>query len=296
MTSENHALPLQVEADQTASSQDIASGRNTRFLWTGFGFVALMLIGLWAPANVITPTHNFAFLTVPSSVLRGAPPSLSKSPPSVSFGYPVDIAQKRRVAPRVNLIKRATADMGSSSKGLTPGAQQKYPIDRIKYPIVNMDQRRVGPQMSSSTQSTADVEVETSTEEGLITEVERWDQFERLVAGTSEDDSVLVVKFYYKGCQACRAMAPRFLKFSQEYSDKKIRFAQVEVMLNKGIARKLQVRKTPSVHFYVDGKKEEDFPCGPKKVNVLKERLDDYKENGIAAVAHSTTRDTDPAP
>ena len=39
----------------------------------------------------------------------------------------------------------------------------------------------------------------------------------------------------------------------------------------------------PSVHFYHDGNKIEDFVCGPKKIPVLKERLKDYSSNGIAA-------------
>ena len=39
----------------------------------------------------------------------------------------------------------------------------------------------------------------------------------------------------------------------------------------------------PSVHFYHAGDKVEDFVCGPKKIPVLKERLEDYVNNGIAA-------------
>lgn len=308
MASENHPLPLQVETDQTALSQDVASGRSTRFLWTGFGFAALMLIGLWAPANVITPNHNFAFSwAVPGSLLRGMSPR-SNSPPGAPIGYPVYSGEKRRVGPRLNLIKKNSADMETSSKGgVTPGAQKKYPIDRIKHPIRNMDKRRVGPRMDFSKEdSVADMEIahydgqpertKTSTNEGLIHEVEGYADFKRLVEETSGDDSVLVVKFYFKGCSACRAMAPRFLKFSKDYAGKKIRFAQVEIKVHAGIGRKFGVSKTPAVHFYVDSKKEEDFLCGPKKVNILKERLDDYNENGIAAVAHSTMHDTDIAP
>jgi elongation factor G len=45
---ENPSFPLQVETDQTASSQDVASQKHIRFLWTGLGFAGLMLIGVSA--------------------------------------------------------------------------------------------------------------------------------------------------------------------------------------------------------------------------------------------------------
>lgn len=43
---------MQVETDQAALSQDVASGRSTRFLWTGLGVAVLMLLGVsaWAVA------------------------------------------------------------------------------------------------------------------------------------------------------------------------------------------------------------------------------------------------------
>lgn len=58
----NPALPLQVETDQTGSSQDVssddvASGKNTRLLWMGFGFAVLMLIGLSAHAFLPLVSH-----------------------------------------------------------------------------------------------------------------------------------------------------------------------------------------------------------------------------------------------
>jgi hypothetical protein len=58
---EKASLFLQLETDQVALSQDVASQRNTRFLWTGFGFAALMLIGV--PAFVLVPSASHASAT-----------------------------------------------------------------------------------------------------------------------------------------------------------------------------------------------------------------------------------------
>lgn len=48
LSDENPSFPLQVEAHQTASSQDVAPERSFRFLWTGLGFAGLILVGVSA--------------------------------------------------------------------------------------------------------------------------------------------------------------------------------------------------------------------------------------------------------
>jgi len=57
---ENASRSLQVEADQLVLPQDVASGRGTRFLWTGFGFGVLLLIGLSSCALVSISSHDSA--------------------------------------------------------------------------------------------------------------------------------------------------------------------------------------------------------------------------------------------
>lgn len=89
LPNENASLSLQVEADQPVLSQDVASGRGTRFLWTGFGFGVLVLIGL-ACALVPISSHDSAkpsrlfpevatFVSVPTmSAMAKKKSSLSK--------------------------------------------------------------------------------------------------------------------------------------------------------------------------------------------------------------------------
>jgi len=76
---------LQVEADEAASSQAVASGRRTRFLWTALGCVVLMLIGAsaWAvvphdssPSSAVasyafTPTLQFSAAGIGPAVQTG---------------------------------------------------------------------------------------------------------------------------------------------------------------------------------------------------------------------------------
>lgn len=55
---EKPSLPLEFETDQTAFSQDVVSQRNTRLIWAGFGFAALMLIGV--SACELVPLASYA--------------------------------------------------------------------------------------------------------------------------------------------------------------------------------------------------------------------------------------------
>jgi len=111
-------LPLQVEADQAAVFQDVASWRRTRFLWTGLGF-AVMLIGLSArfvpelaafnffarhpgharPANA--PGSRAAVLAVGreplASILAKIPSRSQRSSPVMSAGGA--ILERQRVPP-----------------------------------------------------------------------------------------------------------------------------------------------------------------------------------------------------
>lgn len=208
-----------------------------------------MLIGLLAPENVI-PTHNLAYITMPTSGVRWA-------------------------KPRLNLYQA--------------GVPSQHPgTSTVRLPVIALNRmERHRTRMNKINNVVAMEETVTTGAPGMVLEVHSPDEFNGLVAETNSDDTVLVVKYYYKGCSACRAMSPRFEQFAKDYAGKKIRFAEVEVMTNKAIAKENKVRKVPSVQFFVGGKKEEDFMCGPKRVNVLKERLDDYNENGVDAVANS---------
>ena len=56
-----------------------------------------------------------------------------------------------------------------------------------------------------------------------------------------------------------------------------IRMAEIEYGANRELCKSLGVKKVPSVHFYSQGKFIEGFPCGPKKIAMLLEKLTHYR-------------------
>jgi len=120
-----------------------------------------------------------------------------------------------------------------------------------------------------------------------VQSIENYEDFDRMLAS---QDGVVVIKFYASFCRACKSMSPKFRQLASQHQDDAIpmTFAEMELLANKGLCKELGVKRVPSVHFYHKGKKVEDFVCGPKKIPILKERLDDYSTNGItAAMTHS---------
>ena len=56
-----------------------------------------------------------------------------------------------------------------------------------------------------------------------------------------------------------------------------IRMAEIEYGANRKLCKSLGVKKVPSVHFYSRGKLIDGFPCGPKKIAMLLEKLTHYR-------------------
>jgi len=79
-------IPLRVEADQAASSKDVAPQRSTWFLWTGLGFGIVMLIGVAA--------YGFR---VSQHVIRPPRPSLHM--PAVAFAPSMPMPGVTRARP-----------------------------------------------------------------------------------------------------------------------------------------------------------------------------------------------------
>ena len=121
-----------------------------------------------------------------------------------------------------------------------------------------------------------------------VTSVESLEDYNALLAQSSESNNIVVIKFHASFCRACKAMAPKFRQLAKQYESKPIQFAEVELFGNRDLCKALGIKRVPSVHFYSDTNKVEDFVCGPKKISLLKERLHDYDENGVsAALAHA---------
>ncbi|KAJ8613122.1 hypothetical protein CTAYLR_004808 [Chrysophaeum taylorii] len=68
----------------------------------------------------------------------------------------------------------------------------------------------------------------------------------------------VVVDFYSDSCGPCRMIAPVFKKVAQEYKDRAV-FAKVNVATNRETSSRLRISSMPTFHFYLDGKKKNEF-------------------------------------
>jgi len=119
LPNENASLPLQVEADQPVLSQDVASGRGTRFLWTGFGFGVLVLIGL-------------ACALVPISSHDSAKPSRLFPEVATFVSVPTMSAMAKKKSSLSKFEKAAAAPaFGEVTKGLTQ-RKERQPISALR--------------------------------------------------------------------------------------------------------------------------------------------------------------------
>jgi len=98
--------------------------------------------------------------------------------------------------------------------------------------------------------------------------------FEDAINGTD----LSIIKFYAPWCRACRGLEPKYKRISTEYSKKGFVFFE---MSHKELAssepdflQKHEVNVLPLVQFYDAGQRVESFPCGPRKIELLREKLD----------------------
>jgi hypothetical protein len=141
LATERPSLRLQVETDQTAFSQDVASRRRTRFLWTGIGFVIFMLIGVSAcgavplashvHAKAVNLDHSVAFIpAVPVLSRAGNPESVHTSPTGL---LPADPAAVKRQHPLAALRMSGKAGVSrtwSSRQAARVDARMQAPASR----------------------------------------------------------------------------------------------------------------------------------------------------------------------
>lgn len=98
LPTEEASPSLQVSTDQTAVSQDAASKRNRRLLWTGLGFAVLMLVSVSAHSHVPLAAHASA---KPSHLVSGSAldPSLSAlrsgGPPHQTVAFTPSLPARR---------------------------------------------------------------------------------------------------------------------------------------------------------------------------------------------------------
>lgn len=89
-------------------------------------------------------------------------------------------------------------------------------------------------------------------------------------------NKIVVLKIFAPWCRACKALAPKFSEISHDEkynNDLPIVWAELSVQYNKELIEELAVDALPTVQFYLDGRLEESFACGPSKSLLLKRKL-----------------------
>lgn len=117
---------------------------------------------------------------------------------------------------------------------------------------------------------------------GRVTKLDGLDEFlsiQRCNAGR-----LVVCKFFTRWCKSCMRMAPKFTQLAEEFPE--VRFFEVDVTSNIGLANELNIKKLPWVQVYrgADGNLDsaegnlENFMVLPKNITVLKEKLTHHEE------------------
>jgi thioredoxin 1 len=67
-------------------------------------------------------------------------------------------------------------------------------------------------------------------------------------------DGLAVVDFWAEWCGPCRIIAPLLEQLSQEYAEKGLKVAKLDVDANQQTAMRFNVRSIPTVMFFKNGK------------------------------------------
>jgi len=108
-------------------------------------------------------------------------------------------------------------------------------------------------------------------------------------ASNVPDGELLVVKFWAPWCRACKGLEPKFKRVAQQYPA--FQFSQLNWEENRAFCKTAGVTALPLVKMFTSEGEVESFACGPKKVEILKGKLDEWnvKLGGSNAVAEPTS-------
>jgi thioredoxin 1 len=101
----------------------------------------------------------------------------------------------------------------------------------------------------------------------------------------------VAVMFYTPTCVHCRAMAPYYAQYAQEYKDK-VLFARVDVSANLFTGERYGVKGTPTFKFFCQGRPVTEL-VGAVYPAILKRTVDEVLVHGKECISNSTEIDYD---
>ena len=99
----------------------------------------------------------------------------------------------------------------------------------------------------------------------------------------------VAVMFYTPTCVHCRAMAPYYAQYAQEYKDK-VLFARVDVSVNLFTGERYGVKGTPTFKFFCQGRPVTEL-VGAVYPAILKRTVDEVLIHGKECISKSTEID-----
>ena len=130
----------------------------------------------------------------------------------------------------------------------------------------------------------------TSDRVPQITSIDSLDDYLDFLRGDNAEEhkKLTVIKFYASWCKSCAKFGAKYRQLALDEGDQvdtsgkllatgRVRFAEVEFGANKRMCKSFGIKRLPYIHIY-KGKagKLEDFVCGPKKFNLLIDKVNEY--------------------
>lgn len=242
------SLPLRVETDEAASSQDHTSQRRTRFLWTGLGFAVIAVIGVSAHALHPLASHAYA---EPS---RHAP--LVAFSPMPALGLR-GIHSARHAAVSDTALRPAIHPV--APPGLYPGS---VPAVKKAIDFNNGVSSELYPTFKVDVKAPSELLRQSDQDVIKVTSDEQWQQ---LLASSVESESMLVAFLGTDFCRKCAALKPKFEKFSRGYSGKDVMWAQVKATKTAQLRKDFNITVVPTFLIFSKGKLVEELVAGTEK-------------------------------
>jgi len=106
-----------------------------------------------------------------------------------------------------------------------------------------------------------------------ISLIEDTDAYHALIESATQENRVVVIKFYASWCRACKAMSPKYARVAADWPD--IEFQEILFDNNKSLCKSLGIKILPYIEIIRGSEgKVEGFTCGPSKISRLQEKLE----------------------